>query len=106
MSQRKFSRTLVFSSLLCLLALLVTACGGGSPAPSNSNANALTPASPDKQVLHFPIGPGDFGTLDPALADISTDIFATETIFTGLVELKSDGSVVDQMATSHQVSPD
>src|SRR5947207_6667211 len=104
MLQRKLSRALLFSSLLCLLTLLIAACGGTPTTPPGTNA--LTPASPDKQVLHYPIGSNDFGTLDPALPAASTDIAAIETIFTGLVELKSDGSVVDQMATSHQAAPD
>src|ERR1044071_6131645 len=104
MSQRKFSRAILVSSFLCVVALLVAACGGN---PSTSpNTNALTPAPPDKQVLHYPIGSNDFGSLDPALFAASTDIFAVETIFTGLVEIKSDGSIVDVMAASHQVSSD
>src|SRR5207249_3715544 len=54
----------------------------------------------------YPIGPSDFGTLDPALPALSTDITAIETFSTGLIEFKSDGTIIDQMAASHQISSD
>jgi ABC-type oligopeptide transport system substrate-binding subunit len=82
--------------------MFVAACGGTTPAP----AGKLVPASPDHQVLRYPIGATDFGSLDPALVATSTDIFAVQTIFTGLVGLKGDGTVMDQMATSHEMSAD
>jgi len=102
MPGRKHSRVGLLLALFCVLAMLVAACGGTSPAPTGK----LVPAPPDQQVLRFPIGATDFGSLDPALAAVSTDIFAVETIFTGLVELRGDGTVMDQMATSHEISPD
>ncbi|QBD76988.1 peptide ABC transporter substrate-binding protein [Ktedonosporobacter rubrisoli] len=89
--------------LLCLFALLLVGCGATSPGPNNSN---LTPAPADKQVLRYPIGAADFGTLDPARAMLDIDNFTIQMIFTGLVELKSDGTLIDQMAASHQISAD
>jgi ABC-type oligopeptide transport system substrate-binding subunit len=102
MPGRKHSRVGLLLALFCVLAMLVAACGGTSPLPTGK----LVPAPPDQQVLRFPIGATDFGSLDPALATVSTDIFAVQTIFTGLVELRGDGTVMDQMATSHEMSAD
>lgn len=102
MSGRKHSRVGLLLAFFCVLAMFVAACGGTTPAP----AGKLVPASPDHQVLRYPIGATDFGSLDPALVATSTDIFAVQTIFTGLVGLKGDGTVMDQMATSHEMSAD
>lgn len=102
MSERKHSRVGPLLAFFCVLAMFGAACGGTPPAPTGN----LVPASPDHQVLRYPIGATDFGSLDPALVATSTDIFAVQTIFTGLVGLKGDGTVMDQMATSHEMSAD
>ena len=90
------------SIFLCLLVLLVVACGGPTP-PARSNAPA---APPNKQVLRYPIGAADFSSLDPAVSDASTDYAAVSLIFPGLVRLTSDNTVVLDLASSYQVSPD
>ena len=95
------ARPALFTTLLCLLALLVVACGGGPTAQNSAKA-----ASPDKQVLRYPIGIPDFASLDPALSDAATDYLAVSLIFPGLVQLKSDNSVALDLASSDQVSPD
>jgi oligopeptide transport system substrate-binding protein len=95
----------IFLSLLCLFALLVAACNSASPPQSNSRGN-LAPAPASQQILRYPIGSSDFTSLDPALAQQVIDTFAIQLIFTGLVELNNDGTVIDQLATSHQISPD
>jgi ABC-type oligopeptide transport system substrate-binding subunit len=102
MSGRKHSREGLLLAFFCVLAMFVAACGGTTPAPTGK----LVPAPPDHQILRYPIGATDFGSLDPALVATSTDIFAVQTIFTGLVGLKGDGTVMDQMATSHEMSAD
>ncbi len=102
MLQHKVSRAGLLLILSCTLALLFAACGGNAPQAGST----LVPAPPDKQVLRYPIGATDFSTLDPALVSVSTDIFAVQMVFTGLVELTGNGQVIDQMASSHQMAPD
>lgn len=101
--QSKATRKAVYlSSILCILVLLLAACGssGGTTTPKNPAA-----ASPDKQVLRIPEEGGDFDSLDPALTQAGLgDPY--NIIFSGLVGLTDNGTVVDQLATSHQVSPD
>ncbi len=92
------------TSLLCLFALLLAACGG-STAPGNSNSgNQPEAASPDKQVLRQISETGDFDTLDPALTNTNGD--PINILFTGLVAPRADGTIVDQLASSHDVSAD
>jgi ABC-type transport system substrate-binding protein len=85
---------------MCLLVLLMAACG--SPTP-NPQGNA---APPDKQVLRYPIGAADFSSLDPAVSAATTDYTAVSLIFSGLVRLNSDNSVVLDLASSYQASSD
>jgi oligopeptide transport system substrate-binding protein len=98
----KTCTVLFLPALLCLLNMLIVACSG-NPNPSPAGHE---PASPDKQVVRLPIGPTDFGTLDPALVTGITDAQAIATIFTGLVELDHTVQVRDQLAASHEVSSD
>src|SRR5215469_3186757 len=79
-SSKQFTVTLL-PTLLCLVAMLLAACGSSAP-PSTGNG----PASPDKQVLRWPIGATDFGTFDPALVQLAVDANTLQTVFTGLVE--------------------
>jgi ABC-type oligopeptide transport system substrate-binding subunit len=94
---------LILPSLLVLIAILVVACGNTGNNSSNSGSKM---ASNDKQVFHYPIGPEDFATLDPALVQDTTASYAIQSIFTGLVQFKDDGTLVDQLAASHSVSAD
>src|SRR5215468_9336455 len=103
MSRPTHARAVLVVSLLCLFSIFMSACGG-STTPQTSNS--LSPAPPDKQVFRYPIGTTDFSTLDPALAVINVDIFAIYEIFSGPVSLKDDGSLIDQMASSHSISTD
>jgi ABC-type transport system substrate-binding protein len=101
---RKQTRThlIVFSILMCLVMLLMAACGN-SPSHPQSNAPA---APPDKQVLRYPIGAADFSALDPAVSDATTDYTAVSLIFAGLVRLNSDNTVSLDLASGYQVSSD
>src|SRR5262249_1624773 len=94
------------ASILCLFAMSLAACGSGGAAPTgNSAGGPPAAASADKQVLRIPNEGGDFDTLDPALDDTATgDPY--NILFTGLVQSKDDGTIVDQLAASHKVSAD
>ncbi|HLZ55876.1 MAG TPA: ABC transporter substrate-binding protein, partial [Ktedonosporobacter sp.] len=97
----------ILPSILCVLAMLVAACGSnGSGTSATTTTSKPAAASADKQVFRYPIGDTDFGTLDPALVQNSTDSQAIQTMFTGLVQFKDDGTVVDQLAASHKLSAD
>src|SRR5579884_4448273 len=89
--------------LFCLFSLLLVACGGAAPQAPTQAGKA--PAS--GQIYIYPEeGVGDIATFDPA---ISTDVFsiaAIDMVFTGLVQFNDRLQVVDQLAQSHQVSPD
>ncbi|MDQ2904799.1 MAG: peptide ABC transporter substrate-binding protein [Chloroflexota bacterium] len=102
MREQTRTRPIFLSIFLCLLALVMAACGGPTPSPQN-NASA---APPDKQVLRYPIGAPDFSALDPAVSDASTDYTAVSLIFPGLVRLASDNSVVLDLASGYQMSQD
>ena len=97
----------VLSTFLCLLAMLVTACGGGS-----SNAPAATPgasgpaaASADKQILRYPLA-SDINTFDPAQVQDSDSINSIQMVFTGLVSQDNNLVVTPQMASSYTLGAD
>jgi len=98
---KKFT-VMLLPTLLCLVAMLIAACGSSAP-PSTAGTG---PASPDKQVLRWPIGATDFGTFDPALVQLAVDAESLQTVFTGLVEFDAKLNIVDQLAQSHEVSSD
>lgn len=98
----------VLPALLCLLTILLAACGGsgGSTSnPNNSSGNGPAAASPDKQVLRYPLS-SDIATFDPALVQDADSINAIQMVFTGLVQLDDKLNVVDQLAASHSVADD
>ena len=102
MREQTHTRPILFTTCMCLLVLLMTACGGAVSAPQN-NAPA---AAPDKQVLRYPIGASDFSSLDPALSVATTDYAAVSLIFAGLVRLNTDNTVALDLASSYRVSSD
>lgn len=102
MREQTRARPFLFSVFLCLLILLVAACGGPTSTPQG-NAPA---APPDKQVLRYPIGAADFSALDPAVSDANTDYTAVSLIFSGLVRLDSNNNVLLDLASSYKVSSD
>src|SRR6266699_2517818 len=101
-SRKQFTVTLL-PTLLCLVAMLLAACGSPSTGPGTGGNG---PASPDKQVLRWPIGATDFGTFDPALVQLAVDAESLQTVFTGLVQFDHTAMIRDQLAQSHEISAD
>jgi peptide/nickel transport system substrate-binding protein/oligopeptide transport system substrate-binding protein len=102
MQMNKPSRLTLSSSILCLLAMLLSACGQ----TSTSNNHQKAPAN--KQVfVSTAVGGGtsDITHFDPALAADLYSAFAIQTIFTGLVSLDDNGNVQKQLADSWEFSP-
>jgi len=96
MHRDKPSRLALFSSILCLLAMLLSGCGQ----TSTSNHQK---ASNNKQILVS--GSVDINTFDPALASDFNSASAIQMAFTGLVSLDGNGNVQKQLADSWQFSP-
>jgi oligopeptide transport system substrate-binding protein len=102
MSPRKKFKTGLLATLLCLVALLVTACGG---AGTSTISNVKAPLK--QQVLVYPeAGVSDIQTFDPALSNDLPSILAIDMVFTGLVSLDDNLHVQPQMAQSWMESPD
>src|SRR6266702_3928116 len=73
------------ASILCSLAIV--ACGGGGTSGGLAS----------DQTLNFPIL-GDFGTLDPAVADAETDQEIQQNFLDGLVKFDKDLNLVADLA--------
>jgi ABC-type transport system substrate-binding protein len=71
--------------------MVLVACGG------NNNPASTNLAS--DQTLTFPIL-SDFGTLDPAVADLETDQEIQQNLFDGLVRFNENLDIVPDLATS------
>ncbi|MEO7020496.1 MAG: ABC transporter substrate-binding protein, partial [Ktedonobacteraceae bacterium] len=92
-------------TLLCLISMLVVACGGP---PAGPVTGAKAPQS--QQVMRFAFnggGPnGDIATFDPAEA---SDVYSSQSIqlvFTGMVQLDDHLQIKPQLATSWDTSAD
>jgi ABC-type oligopeptide transport system substrate-binding subunit len=103
MQRKKKFLGVVLPTLLVLVSMIfmAAACGGNTPGGSTAKK-----AADDKQVLRIPIGTDDFGTVDPAYVQDTGEAQVVQAIFTGLVQFKNDGTIVDQLAASHSVSTD
>jgi oligopeptide transport system substrate-binding protein len=102
MSQKKKFTLGSLPLLLCLVAILVTACGGGTSSTTNAPK-----ASSRQQVLVYPeAGVSDIQTFDPGLSNDLPSVLAIDMVFTGLVSLDDNLHVQPQMAQSWQESPD
>ena len=100
-SGKKFTVTILVP-LLCLLTMMLAACGSQGGAPQGGST---AKAPDDKQVLHYPVV-GDISTLDPALVEDTDSNFPIQCIFTGLVTLDKGLNVVPQLAESYKPSAD
>jgi oligopeptide transport system substrate-binding protein len=90
------SPLMLSSTVLCLLAMVLSACGQ----ISTSNHQK---APDSKQVLVS--GVVDINTFDPALASDINSASAIQMVFTGLVSLDDKGNVQKQLADSWEFSP-
>jgi oligopeptide transport system substrate-binding protein len=100
---KKFRVGIILPALLCIITMLLSACG---TTDSTQNQNAAK-APDSKQIFRYPAAiEADFGTLDPALVQNATDGYAIQMIFTGLVQFDNNGNIKDQLAQSHEISAD
>jgi oligopeptide transport system substrate-binding protein len=104
---KKFTRGFL-PSLLCLVAILVVACGGNSSTgPGQSTSSTANKAPANQQIAILPLsGFSDIATFDPGLSTDAYSTAAIDMVFTGLVELNDQLQVTDQLAASHQLMPD
>ncbi len=104
---KKFTRG-VLPSLLCLVAMLVVACGGSSGSgPGASKSSTVSKAPANQQIYVYPEDEvSDIATFDPGLSTDLPSIQAIDLVFTGLVQLNDQLQVTDQLAASHQLMPD
>ncbi|MEO8973934.1 MAG: peptide ABC transporter substrate-binding protein [Ktedonobacteraceae bacterium] len=101
-SRKKLIKT-ILPGFLCIMALLMAACGG-STATTTTNS---TQASADKQVFILPeSGVPDIATFDPGLSTDVPSVVAINMVFTGLVEPDNNGNVVGYLAQNWKVSAD
>ncbi|MEO7019359.1 MAG: ABC transporter substrate-binding protein [Ktedonobacteraceae bacterium] len=101
-SGKKFNVKLL-PALLCLVAMLVAACG-------NNNSVTQTQKAPNaQQHMHIAFeggnGGGDMTTFDPALASDTQSGQAISMVFTGMVQLNNDLKIQPQLASSWDTSP-
>ena len=104
MRSSKKIMTKLLPTFLALMGMLLVACGGStSTTPTTSGK-----ATPDKQVMKFPIvaGISDIKTFDPALSTDAASIAAIDLVFTGLVQLDDKLQVQPQLASSYSLSSD
>ncbi len=100
---KRFRAAKLLPTLLCLVAMLVTACGGSGSGTATSSGKAAA----NKQILvSIAAGYGnpDIKTFDPAQA---SDLFSGTPItdvFTGLVAVNDKGNIVPQLASSWDIS--
>jgi oligopeptide transport system substrate-binding protein len=93
-------------TLLCLIAMLLVACGG-SATPTGTGTSATTKAAPNKQIYVFPEDQvPDIATFDPGLSTDLPSIAAIDLVYTGLVQLDDNLKVQPQLASSYSVAPD
>jgi len=91
-------------TFLCVLAMLIVACGGAN----NSTSTSHTKAAANKQVFvsGIEIGNADLYSFDPALAPDFFSASAINMVFTGLVQLDDKENVKGQLASSWDISSD
>ena len=98
-SGKKFTIGLL-PTLLCLLAIIVSGCGGS---PGNSSKPAKAPKS--QQVYRYGDALGtDISSFDPGQATDQPSLEAITMVFTGLVQLNDQLQVQPQLAESYSPS--
>ncbi|QBD77428.1 peptide ABC transporter substrate-binding protein [Ktedonosporobacter rubrisoli] len=94
-----------FSSLSCLLMLVLASCGSSNGA---TPATTATSKAPDSKQIYVTAQGGhtDIKTFDPALSTDAGSNYAIQAVFTGLVQFDDKLQITDQLAASHSVSSD
>jgi len=97
--------------LFVLVALLLAACGGGTPAanesPESAPAEAEAPAAESTEPAVVRIGwAGSPDTLNPGIAILSEAYIIFELVYDSMYELNLDGSFTLNLAESVEVSDD
>ena len=94
------------TALLCAVALIMVACGGGGTA--NPPAATHTKAAQSQQIYisDAEAGTADISTFDPQITTDALSAYAIDNVFTGLVQLGDDLKVHPQLASSWTISPD
>ncbi|HEV2583183.1 MAG TPA: peptide ABC transporter substrate-binding protein [Ktedonobacteraceae bacterium] len=78
---------------LCVLAVVLAACGSGPTTPTSPNLAA-------NQTLIFPnVGTPDIGIMDPALGPDANSAIAVGMVYSGLVKFDKNLNVVPDQAT-------
>ena len=103
MRSNKLKQFGFFPILCCLIAMLLAACGSGSNGPTGSK---LAKAPDAQQIYRYGDISTDISAFDPGVATDQPSIEAIDMVFTGLVQLNDNLEVTDQLAQSHEVSPD
>jgi len=97
----------ILPTFLCLLSMLIVACGGGGSTGTTSNQAQKAADSKQVYVDAAPVaGLSDVKTLDPALDGDLYSANAINMIYTGLVEFDDKLNVRDELAQSHSISSD
>ncbi len=97
----------ILPTFLCILSMLIVACGGSST--SNGTGTTQQKAADSKQVFvdATPVaGLSDVKTFDPALVSDLYSANAIDMVFTGLVELDQNLNVKPELAQSYSVGSD
>ncbi len=97
----------ILPTFLCILSMLIVACGGSSNGNGSSSTAQKAPDSKQVYVDPYPVyGQSDIKTFDPAVV---TDLYSTNAInmvFTGLVGLDNNLEVKGELAQSYSVGSD
>ena len=98
----------ILPTFLCLVSMLVVACGGGGGGSGTGNTQAQK-AADSKQVFvsgYAEEGVADIKTFDPALSTDAPSLYAIDMVFTGLVQLDDNLAVKGELAQSYSVGSD
>ncbi len=99
----------ILPTFLCLLSMLVVACGGSGNGGGSSTTTQAQKAAANKQIYvdATPVaGLSDIKAWDPALVTDVASNFAAQNIFTGLVQLDDNLVVKGVLAQSYSVGSD
>ena len=99
----------ILPTFLCLLSMLVVACGGGGGGSGSTGTTAAQKAADSKQIFvpsYAEHGVADIKTFDPALSTDANSINAIDMVFTGLVQLDDNLNVKGELAQSYSVGSD